>query len=261
MVVYNTASAGTSPNIVSPGLYYCDGTKWLRLISEGYTSPKEVWRNAVTQTAADSTSTNIVFNKGNVGINTGANAPAAKLEVDGTLMIKDGTQGANKTLVSDNNGLAHWVATAGTVVSAQAVLNTSGASLNGTTVPVSTGSYIDLAPGKWLVNIVMLASNGGNQVPFGQGIWLRSSLSNTAGGTTVSPDIIGSWLVSGTLAYPMRYGLVNGILFINNTSATTKRYYYYAWGESMPGTPTGFAVTNFGSTQWGEDQIYGVPIN
>lgn len=31
MTVYNTAVAGTSPANVTPGLYYCDGTQWLRL--------------------------------------------------------------------------------------------------------------------------------------------------------------------------------------------------------------------------------------
>jgi len=31
MTVYNTAVAGTSPNNVTPGLYYCDGTQWLKL--------------------------------------------------------------------------------------------------------------------------------------------------------------------------------------------------------------------------------------
>ena len=31
MTVYNTAVAGTSPANVTPGLYYCDGTQWLKL--------------------------------------------------------------------------------------------------------------------------------------------------------------------------------------------------------------------------------------
>lgn len=31
MVVYNTNTAGVAPNNVSPGLYYNDGTKWVRL--------------------------------------------------------------------------------------------------------------------------------------------------------------------------------------------------------------------------------------
>jgi hypothetical protein len=45
---------------------------------------------------------------GNVGIGTAT--PSAKLEVNGTLKITDGTQGANKVLTSDANGLASWQA-------------------------------------------------------------------------------------------------------------------------------------------------------
>ena len=34
LFIYNTASAGTSPSNVTPGLYYFDGTKWQRIINQ-----------------------------------------------------------------------------------------------------------------------------------------------------------------------------------------------------------------------------------
>lgn len=34
LFVYNTASAGTAPSNVTPGLYYCDGSKWQRIINQ-----------------------------------------------------------------------------------------------------------------------------------------------------------------------------------------------------------------------------------
>ena len=34
LLIYNTASAGTSPNNVTPGYYFYDGNKWERLISQ-----------------------------------------------------------------------------------------------------------------------------------------------------------------------------------------------------------------------------------
>lgn len=34
LLVYNTATAGTSPNNVTPGFYYYDGTKWQRIINQ-----------------------------------------------------------------------------------------------------------------------------------------------------------------------------------------------------------------------------------
>lgn len=47
---------------------------------------------------------------GNVGIGTGTTAPNAKLHVNGTLRVADGTQGAGKILTSDATGLASWQA-------------------------------------------------------------------------------------------------------------------------------------------------------
>jgi hypothetical protein len=38
MVVYNTATAGTLPNNVTPGYYYNDGAKWVRLLYAGETT-------------------------------------------------------------------------------------------------------------------------------------------------------------------------------------------------------------------------------
>jgi uncharacterized protein (TIGR02145 family) len=45
---------------------------------------------------------------GNVGIGTGALNPSANLDINGTLKISDGTQGAGKVLTSDATGLASW---------------------------------------------------------------------------------------------------------------------------------------------------------
>jgi hypothetical protein len=32
MMIYNTASAGSGTNAVTPGIYYCDGTQWVRTV-------------------------------------------------------------------------------------------------------------------------------------------------------------------------------------------------------------------------------------
>ncbi|MEI8204838.1 MAG: beta-propeller fold lactonase family protein, partial [Bacteroidota bacterium] len=54
----------------------------------------------------NSASTMFMSNTNNVGI--GTIYPSAKLEVNGTIKITDGTQGTNKILVSDSSGLASW---------------------------------------------------------------------------------------------------------------------------------------------------------
>lgn len=43
---------------------------------------------------------------GNIGV--GTSAPDAKLHINGSVKIADGTQGANKVLTSDDSGLARW---------------------------------------------------------------------------------------------------------------------------------------------------------
>ncbi len=58
------------------------------------------WENAYKGIRIDSS--------GNVGI--GAPTPGAKLDVIGSVRIADGTQGANRVLISDANGLASWKA-------------------------------------------------------------------------------------------------------------------------------------------------------
>ncbi len=45
-------------------------------------------------------------NSGNVGI--GVSIPSAKLEINGTFKLTDGTEGVNKVLTSDADGLASW---------------------------------------------------------------------------------------------------------------------------------------------------------
>lgn len=42
LMIYNTATAGTSPNDVIPGYYYYDGTKWVRFINS---SQESKWSN------------------------------------------------------------------------------------------------------------------------------------------------------------------------------------------------------------------------
>ncbi|MDM1369309.1 hypothetical protein [Myroides marinus] len=48
----------------------------------------------------------VVTKNGEVGI--GVVNPTVKLEVDGTIRLKDGTEGENKILMSNGQGLAHW---------------------------------------------------------------------------------------------------------------------------------------------------------
>jgi hypothetical protein len=50
----------------------------------------------------------VISNTGSVGIGPGAMSPAARLDVDGTVKIKDNTEGPGKVLTSDAVGNASW---------------------------------------------------------------------------------------------------------------------------------------------------------
>lgn len=101
---------------------------------------------------------------GNIGI--GTTTPATRLEVNngttnGAIKIVDGTQGEGKVLTSDASGLATWRASASFKTTALGVFPSSNittlSNLNSgsTDQQKYTGVYIDLEPGKWVVNTGM----------------------------------------------------------------------------------------------------------
>ena len=83
---------------------------------------------------------------GSVGINQ--NNPGAKLDVNGTFKLTDGTQAAGAVLTSDANGLARWDTTANRKIAFSAYQNSAITFVNGTrlTIPFAAVSY-NLASG------------------------------------------------------------------------------------------------------------------
>jgi len=130
LVIYNTATAGSSPNNVVPGLYLFTGSVWAQLKTESlYNANGTLVDNriisqsnktiAFTSTATSGTSQftvdgstfNVDANNNRVGI--GTSAPTNNLEVAGTNGTGTGLKlpagaASGKVLVSDVSGNASW---------------------------------------------------------------------------------------------------------------------------------------------------------
>lgn len=196
---------------------------------------------------------------GNVGI--GTPAPTNTLHVGGTFRLVDGTQAANRVLTSSATGVASWA----DVAIHNIVGNISGTGVN---IPyfqggtyLQTGSYIDLPPGRYAVNVTMLMSKTSlTYSPNNSFFWVRSTFSTSPGvNPTPSADIIGSNLCSGNYPGSSVYALLSGMVVINNSSAITRRYYYVA-GNVVTNNTTE-TLSAFGGSYWAENNIIAYRIN
>ncbi len=66
MVVYNTATAGTSPNNVIPGYYYYDGQKWVRISGDDWHLTGNAGTTATTNFLGTTDNVDLVFKRNNL---------------------------------------------------------------------------------------------------------------------------------------------------------------------------------------------------
>jgi hypothetical protein len=189
-------------------------------------------------------------------------SPLVGTSVDGMLVYNTATAGSGANAVSP--GYYYWRAGrwrrfsenayAGAI---QGVLASPGQNLTSNCYTYQyLNSYIDLPPGKWIVYSVQIL--GPSSISTTGSIWVRTTLSdNSTCSPESSSDIIGARLISGLLPHEARYSLVNGQIFINNTSGSVKRYYYCGCKESYNGYNAN--LVNFSASSWGENQLYALP--
>ncbi len=221
--------------------------------------------NSNLQLSTSGTTRMTLDDKGFVGINT--TNPATRLDIqngttNGAIKIVDGTQGLNKVLTSDANGVGTWKRAAVDIYYAPI-----GAGVNipsNTITPQYTGNAVTLPPGKWLVDVTMLMSKGSGTVTYtasNETWWVRTSFGNSSSSFATSPDIVGSSdLISGGLGTNSPYSIMKGSVVINNTSGGNKTYYYWAIGSMQNFNATG-SLMNFGGSVWGENVITYQSIN
>lgn len=230
MVVYNTATAGTSPNNVTPGYYYNNGTQWLKLSAVG-----DVY---LTNTALSSSTSPAGLATGQMMYNTTAVTgppaiPVGPVYWDGSAWQPVGADAAvgNEVLnATTNKGLTR--AGSGTAVSPYTLGLTDGTATNQTMV--WDGSK--WAPGSAGLTTVALSSNtspagtntgdmryntsavtGPPAIPVGPVYWDGSAWqpvgADAAVGNEVKDSTTNGGLTragSGTAASPYTLGLKSG---------------------------------------------------
>jgi len=185
----------------------------------------------------------------NVGV--GTTTPTNALSVVGSVQIVDGSQAANRVLTCDANGKATWTVNVSVTPSVIGTLSGT-AYTDSNTSGQYTGTYITLPPGKWSVQVSMLAENSSWSG------WIRSGFSSSSSSNTPTPDAIGANSASGFKNASV-YAMVTGTIIINNTSGSSKTYYY--WSGFMYTSSGTFSLSNFGTSLWGEDQLVAYPMN
>lgn len=206
----------------------------------------------------------IITSSGNVGI--GTTNPATRLEINngsttGAIKIVDGSQGVDKVLVSDANGVGSWRTPASIKPTITGVFPSPAASINsdGSNTPLYSGVYIDLSQGKWVVNAGLTLFNSSTATRY----WLHSyiSTSTTAiqqnGFTHLGPAGTGTSYAgvitnSGSSGNDNTLNFMTGSSVINVTANTVRVYLLI---ENKPADywryPSGAQ----------ENYFYAIPIN
>jgi hypothetical protein len=200
---------------------------------------------------------------GNVGI--GTSSPTNTLHVDGTVRITNlaSTTGTNMVTVDNNGVLAKQALPAAAAPTIQATLG-SGVTLspsNWSTWNYTGISVVIPANSKYVIfgTFYMAASPAPSST---QALTLRVSVSNSNTTFTQSPDIAGSYYISGTLPPVAATATMSGTIVINNTASVATTYYLWAGRAGVFGSYTG-SVTNFGASTgtYFEDGVFAMPIN
>ena len=202
-----------------------------------------------------------VLTDGKTGI--GTSSPSQKLDVNGASRLRgqiydnNNVSGANGQVLSTNSsGQVVWQNNVAITPMAIGVMNNSAPSNAVNSANYNTGAYIDLPAGKWVVNATMLLRKTGSLLENDGVLWIRAGFS-----TSTTSYIQAGNILSGSLVGPSNYGLMNGIVVINNASGSTQRYYLWRTTSEAFGSATGAAVLDNFAGAWAENQIVATPVN
>lgn len=221
----------------------------------------------------------LVTKEGNIGI--GVLTPTTKLDIysttEGALKLVDGTQGANKVLMSDANGIATWQTLNSLKAVVTGVFPSTGTQVQGDGTLNSFGAvkysqtYIDLTPGNWLVNIGVTVRSKQDIL---NRFWMHGYLSTSTtsviqngfthlgpagNNTSYSNLIFGNPARTNNTYTSDGTNMLSGSSFINVT-ANTRIYLLLDDANTLP-TQNGEKVGpwQFYTASW-ENYFYAIPI-
>lgn len=222
----------------------------------------------------------VITSSGNLGV--GTIMPSQKLEIQtgGTqaspitgFKLADGNQFTNYVLTSNANGIGTWKQASLTSITGTFIPLGASNKITFQTQPnqfYTTGAYIDLPPGLWKVDIILLLqhSAASSSLPVDTWLWLKASFSdNNADGLSIlTTDLAGpsNRLASTLFQGPStgeKNGILQGTLLVKNTTTIVKRYYLIVGDTSSQNPVPGAFLKNVGSSEWGENSMIAYPMS
>jgi hypothetical protein len=234
LFVYNTATAGASPNNVTPGLYYYDGIKWQRVINQQPDATVEF--NQVTPTSANVVFTpNIQNSKDYVYVST---VDASQWTYNGTAYITYTPPASTAWNLAGGNTDAGSNKTGGIVRSGKVgigsgittpsnILEVNGTGGTGTGLKLTTGAGLNKVlssdangNASWTTNVAVTSAVIGTM---GNGAQNSGTNAYTGANITLPP---GKWSVQITMLVQTNSFSHNSVAWLrtglsNNTSTWT----------------------------------------
>jgi hypothetical protein len=261
LMVYNLAANAT----FKPGIYIWDGARWqsseatLPAAGNGLSIGNDTLSlgGALTKPTTLNLANNPLSLTGRDTLHI--SAPA---KLNGPLAYLGGKNAPSSGLLfmSDNDGNASWEPRSTLPSTPSAKFDRDGVTINMKDAAVqqdmvSTHTYIELPPGRWLVVVTMHANVTGTNAGSNDWFWVRSSFIKD-GETQVNPAYFegANQLISGR-AYWEDTTLNGFVVMKNPTQGTLKFYYCVGRIDANAATAARPNLNKFGSSAWKENSI------
>ncbi len=262
LVADSLVSAGLS---LSGGLRIQDGNQAAGKVLTSDLAGNATWQTATSPYTAG-TGVDVTSNVISIGqaVGTTNDVTFADLNVDSArttaFRLQNGTQGTDYVLSSDANGNARWKELGAAKSPVFGVMNPSAPIQPINSASYCTGSYIDIPPGSWAVNVGLVMTTG---TLHAGGYWVRTMLSTDCA-TNTPPTYVtgGPMMVAGMLSSHSPYGFLTGVVMVENTGTSAQRLYIWReYCDVWSGADGNLTLANFARGVYGEDYLYAMPMN